>query len=271
MAFVPLVLMLLFQASADQIIAPRAIDPGSWIGSDDYPVDALRAGTEGQVRFRLTIDPEGRTTGCTIVESGGATFDAATCRLLRERARFEPARNSAGTAMASTHSSSIAWRIPEDRPTPVPFAPAQLIAESLWPARGSGFCRVIEHGLLPETVPIVGCAPMADATKPPKGPHYRTQLVTTLLPDDEDPDFLGLVHGRFHYQTRLRLEVDGSGAVVRCELIGRIGGGSRAREEAEEQCSKLTARGMPVFLPAGPDAPLRKGVLEYGNTSSEVD
>lgn len=63
----------------------------------DYPADASRAGATGSVTATLQIAPDGRVTGCTIVRSSGTpSLDATTCRLARQRFRFEPARDAAG-------------------------------------------------------------------------------------------------------------------------------------------------------------------------------
>ena len=65
--------------------------------------------------FRLDVDPSGAVAGCTVTgSSGSALLDRTTCDLLRARARFEPARGRRGRAVASTWTSHIRWRIPED-------------------------------------------------------------------------------------------------------------------------------------------------------------
>jgi protein TonB len=63
----------------------------------DYPDDASRARRTGSVTTRLDIAPDGRVTGCTIIRSSGTpSLDRTTCRLIEQRFRFEPARDSAG-------------------------------------------------------------------------------------------------------------------------------------------------------------------------------
>ncbi len=90
-------------------------DPGSWITTDDYPPAALRDGKEGRTRFRLGVGADGRVTGCTVVSSSGFDeLDQTACRILQRRARFAPAMNAAGQAVASSYSSSVLWRIPKD-------------------------------------------------------------------------------------------------------------------------------------------------------------
>jgi len=68
----------------------------------------------GTVRFTLTIDGEGRISNCTITGSTGhSVLDRATCRLLEDRARFEPARDAAGNPVAGGYASAVNWTIPD--------------------------------------------------------------------------------------------------------------------------------------------------------------
>lgn len=54
----------------------------------------------GAVRGVLDIDATGRMTACRLVQSSRISWvDAQFCRILREHARFEPARNAAGEAV----------------------------------------------------------------------------------------------------------------------------------------------------------------------------
>lgn len=95
-------------------------NPGQWVNQYDYPAAALRQGEEGQSRFRLTIDPSGLVTACTITESSGsATLDSTTCLLISRRARFWPATDATGAPIGGTYSSSIRWQIPSN-PSPQP-------------------------------------------------------------------------------------------------------------------------------------------------------
>lgn len=88
--------------------------PGAWATNDDYPADALRAGSEGRVTFSLSVSADGTPTACTIVaSSGNSSLDETTCRLVTERARFTPARDSAGAAITGTYMNSVRWVIPQ--------------------------------------------------------------------------------------------------------------------------------------------------------------
>lgn len=67
------------------------------IRAGDYPPEARAARAEGTVGANVDIGRDGRVTRCTVVQSSGnSALDAATCRLIEQRFRYEPARNAAG-------------------------------------------------------------------------------------------------------------------------------------------------------------------------------
>ena len=60
----------------------------------------------------LMLDPTGRVSACTVVESSGsASLDKATCTILSSRARFEPARDANGRAVQDTYTQKIVWQL----------------------------------------------------------------------------------------------------------------------------------------------------------------
>ena len=84
----------------------------SLVQREDYPASALAAREQGRPRFRLTIGVDGRVTGCVIlVSSGSSALDLTSCRLMRNRARFTPARDSAGNPVEDQYFGELAWRI----------------------------------------------------------------------------------------------------------------------------------------------------------------
>lgn len=113
-----------------EIVAPR-IDPpapevktvkparakanlASYVSDEDYPPNAERNEEQGTTRFRLGVGPSGQVTDCTVIgSSGSAALDSATCRLMKQRARFTPARNSAGQPTSDSVTSAIRWVLPE--------------------------------------------------------------------------------------------------------------------------------------------------------------
>lgn len=88
----------------------------SLISYQDYPQQALRNNEQGDVRFRLDIEPDGRVSGCTILASSrSSALDSTTCRIMRSRARFTT--NTSG--QARSYETTVAWRLGQGRnPTP---------------------------------------------------------------------------------------------------------------------------------------------------------
>ena len=80
--------------------------------SEDYPTSALEREEQGTVTVSMQIGTNGRLTGCNVTKSSGSrTLDNATCRVLRSRARFTPARDTSGNPTSDTKSQSITWRL----------------------------------------------------------------------------------------------------------------------------------------------------------------
>jgi TonB family protein len=94
---------------------PRA-EAASYIGAADYPLSALQAREEGRVAYSLDVGADGRVAGCAIRRSSGSSaLDAATCRLMRSRARFTPARDTNGNPAASQVVQEMVWELPSSR------------------------------------------------------------------------------------------------------------------------------------------------------------
>ena len=102
--------------------APKKLEPArakanlaSYVSDADYPASAQRNEEQGTTRFRLSVGPDGRVTECTVTgSSGSSALDAATCRIMKSRARFEAARDSSGNKTSDTVSSAIKWVLPAD-------------------------------------------------------------------------------------------------------------------------------------------------------------
>ncbi len=89
--------------------------PGNWANSNDYPSRALREEQEGVTRFRVSVGPDGRVSGCDVTGSSGSSeLDSATCSLITRRGRFNPATDGEGQPVSSSWSSSVRWQIPKD-------------------------------------------------------------------------------------------------------------------------------------------------------------
>ncbi len=82
---------------------------------DDYPSSAMRADEQGTTRYRVEIGTDGRVARCTVTgSSGSASLDSTSCRVVARRARFTPARDSAGNAIPDLREGEVTWRIGGD-------------------------------------------------------------------------------------------------------------------------------------------------------------
>lgn len=78
--------------------------------SQDYPRRALEDKEQGSVTVQLTVGVTGRVGACDITSSSGSrTLDNASCRILRSRAIFTPARDSSGHLTTDTVQQEIRW------------------------------------------------------------------------------------------------------------------------------------------------------------------
>ena len=85
----------------------------SLFDASDYPAEALRSNEEGRVVATVHVDARGRVKECAISESSGSrALDAATCSVIRSRAKFEPARDEQGRKIASLYSFGVSWWTP---------------------------------------------------------------------------------------------------------------------------------------------------------------
>jgi len=88
-----------------------------------YPAPAFAARREGTVGLRLTVDPSGRVTGCTVAApSGAASLDAHACPHLRRTARFHPALDETGVRRGGTVTARLQYFL-QRRIYPLPFSP----------------------------------------------------------------------------------------------------------------------------------------------------
>lgn len=86
----------------------------SYFSDGDYPADAIRLGQQGTVGFRVFVSTDGKPMDCAIYESSGsAPLDNQTCHIMRTRAKFEPARDKTGKALAAPVVGRIRWQLSE--------------------------------------------------------------------------------------------------------------------------------------------------------------
>ena len=96
-------------------VAKPADNAGSWITSDDYPPSALRENLQGVTAMRFTILPDGHVRDCAVTKSSGSELlDGTACGIFTLHARYWPARDRTGRAIAAVETQTVKWQIPKD-------------------------------------------------------------------------------------------------------------------------------------------------------------
>jgi hypothetical protein len=84
--------------------------PATWLRTSDYPQAMIKGGKQAQINFRLSIGADGAPTACEVQRSyNDKTFDEVTCTILMRRARFSPAVDPSGQAVASYYLNTVRW------------------------------------------------------------------------------------------------------------------------------------------------------------------
>ena len=87
---------------------PRQI--GGRIKRSDYPQEAGELDRELTVSVLFRVEPDGRVDSCRIARSSGRrVLDETVCRLIEQRFRFEPSRDSDGRPVPSTVDGDYSW------------------------------------------------------------------------------------------------------------------------------------------------------------------
>ncbi len=122
----------LAQASASEPITVNApvetsaiVERNRLVVQKFYPKSSLRRGEEGEVRFRINVNRDGRLDGCQVTRSSGyEALDTATCDMLLKGATATPLIAADGWRTAGVRDGIVPWTLPEGarRPaTPPPL------------------------------------------------------------------------------------------------------------------------------------------------------
>jgi TonB family protein len=86
-------------------------NPSAIITPEDYP--AKLEGVTGTTRFDMTVGADGRAISCSVTTSSGhAPLDNAACKAFLKRARFSPAKDEQGRAIAGRYKGAVTWKVP---------------------------------------------------------------------------------------------------------------------------------------------------------------
>lgn len=92
-------------------LQPKA-NLASLIKDDEYPDEMVRREVGGTTAFALLVNEEGRVADCMVTAtSGQAMLDTQSCAIVKERARFTPAKTTDGKPRKGRVTSRITWRI----------------------------------------------------------------------------------------------------------------------------------------------------------------
>lgn len=96
-----------------KLAAPAVGDVRKVFTSDDYPAEAQTRDQEGRARFLLFVDEQGKIPACYVLEpSGIPALDGMGCQVIRQRARFKPAIDSAGKPARSVFvTPPVVWQL----------------------------------------------------------------------------------------------------------------------------------------------------------------
>jgi TonB family protein len=118
--------LVLYAAAPGQ----AAILQAGSISDADYPPSAIIAGQQGAAQVRFLVNTAGGVSECNVTAtSGSPALDAASCEIVKQRFRFKPARDAAGTAISEWRSQKISWKLPAAPTGSEGYASARLKAE----------------------------------------------------------------------------------------------------------------------------------------------
>lgn len=234
------------------------IDIGSWIGPDNYPPEAIRAGEQGRVVAIVSIDAAGHPTACRIdVSIGSPALERGTCATVLANGRFEPARDARGRAIASEMTLPIRWVLPSEEDTRPPSGPWDTIHIITIDADDTVLnCKVTVNGKPQSTT-------LADCGRPGGSPaelrerlkitgRYSMRMDVAIRHGDTPPPVPPIpLAGRLLASYEARQIVDAEGVPSGCTVT--VIAGEQA-EEARKHLEKTPCeRGVRFFPPKGSD------------------
>jgi hypothetical protein len=88
-------------------------DWASYVSSQDYPILAIHARAGGETHALIDVGADGIGSNCRIIQSSGSNeLDKMSCKIVTERASYDPALNSKGEPVRSPNYLVFRWEIP---------------------------------------------------------------------------------------------------------------------------------------------------------------
>ena len=95
------------------LVQARPLWTGSLFHNRDFPRDPEHDVAQGTIRYQFIINAEGGVSHCSIVQSSGSPpLDETVCRLLQERARYAPGRDSFGHPQPDSGVGEVSLPLP---------------------------------------------------------------------------------------------------------------------------------------------------------------
>ncbi|MDQ0250636.1 TonB family protein [Sphingomonas kyeonggiensis] len=200
--------------------------PQAWVTDEDYPAAAMWERQAGAVAARLDLDAQGVPTACKVTRSSGsAVLDSTTCTLMQARARFNPARDAAGKAVAGAYPFTFTWVLPQGEAgfgswlyfNQIRITGDGRIAGCMAQSRGMGFSRAT-GGVCNRLGAPVSPAMMALLGK--SGAGATVQVIEAHMVNGEAIPVIDRPASKPFYERKIRFDVDAAGNVTNCKLAG---------------------------------------------------
>lgn len=229
------------------------LDVGEWLGADNYPPAAIRAGEQGRVVAVVSLDATGHPTACRIdISIGSPVLEKGTCDVVLAKGKFEPARDAKGRALASTLTLPVRWVLPEDGDNRQPSGPVDLVHIVTVGADDSIIrCEITVDGK-PQVTSSEQCGGPGDRVEVRRrlklaGP-YRVRMDVAIRHADAPPPLPPApATGRLLTLHEARQAIDAEGMPSNC-TVAVVGGewGEEARKYIDKTPCETNQRFLPV-------------------------
>jgi TonB family protein len=273
--------MLLIGAAVAAAQEPTPVpvtNPGTWISNADYPPAALRRRAQGFVGFRLSVDTAGVPTGCAISNSSqDRELDQATCDLLLARARFRPARDADGNAVAGSFASRVRWTIDESTFL-VGLVPVRIVHSLTAHPGGLVVCDIGGDGRTPARGADFGCEVGYTHDQARRfASRYRGRIITLsdsvgYAPEPgPEPPSAGDSLGQLYARIDIRLAIAANGNVADCDVLRRSRTSGVAAPSPPDVCAYYRRNRQPMFASSPEPRAIRVRHEFYVRTSEFGD